>query len=71
MTRRAIAVLLLLACGGAASGGDDYPGPDPGWCCDGLCGLSAEDSEAFDVCTCEASERATQGPGRGECLAGA
>lgn len=58
-------ILAMAACGGDAA--DEHP--VPGWCCDGLCGLWAEDAEAFDTCTCEAPERATSAPGRGECLA--
>lgn len=50
------------------------PGPvvgcraDPGWCCDGVCGLTAEEADEFTECTCEAPVRRSDGPGKGECL---
>jgi hypothetical protein len=58
------ALLLLMACGGSAA--DDWR-PVPGWCCDGLCGLTGEEASVFAECTCDAVAR-HPGPGtRGEC----
>jgi hypothetical protein len=65
---RHIALILILACGGSAGDGGDPP--DPGWCCDGLCGLSAEDARAFDTCTCDGIVRGSHRGQMGECLAG-
>lgn len=62
---------LLVACGGA-HGDDLFPEhpeqPDPGWCCDGVCGLTAAEADEFTECTCEAPVRRSDGPGKGECL---
>jgi hypothetical protein len=61
-----IALLLLVACGGeAASPVDVAPF---GWCCDGYCGLSANESDYFEQCTCDGAERPGDGSGRGECV---
>ncbi len=40
--------LILEGCGGEAA-----PEPDPfGWCCEQFCGLSAEEANPFEECTC-------------------
>lgn len=46
-TKALLALLLALACGGATEE------PEPvGWCCDGICGLSPEEADPFEVCEC-------------------
>jgi hypothetical protein len=62
--KRAILLILALGCGGQAQN-DPVPF---GWCCDGLCGLSASESEYFEECSCDGAERAGDGIGRGECI---
>lgn len=64
-------VLLLVACGGAHDD-DLFPDrsePDPGWCCDGVCGLTAEEADEFTECVCNAPVRRPEAPGKGECSA--
>lgn len=56
-------LVLALACGGSA---DDRDGPEPGWCCEGVCGLTGEESSVFTSCSCDASVRPSEAM-RGEC----
>lgn len=61
-------VLLLglgLACGGEAPQVDPAPF---GWCCDGICGLTANESDDFEQCFCAGIEQPGDGDGRGECV---
>jgi hypothetical protein len=65
-----IAILVLVAaCGGATEAAEGESHPEAlGWCCDGLCGLSGEDSNAFERCSCDGAETASEAEGRGECV---
>lgn len=50
--------LLMVGCGGSVSTSDARePAPESGWCCDGVCGMSAADHElalSFGyTCTCD------------------
>jgi hypothetical protein len=63
MTRALL--LLAMACGGSA---DSPELPEPGWCCDGLCGLWASETAELERCVCDAVVRRPEGSGRGECL---
>jgi hypothetical protein len=56
--------LLLVACGSSPNAEQ----PEPGWCCEGLCGLWAEETETFRICTCDAVVRRPEPGARGECL---
>lgn len=67
-----IAVLALLViglggCGGAAEHSESAE-PPFGWCCDGFCGLSANESNYFEQCACDGYETGGDGVGRGECV---
>jgi hypothetical protein len=56
------AALLLLACGGSSE-------PEPfGWCCDGYCGLTANESAYFERCECDGVVERPEGDKRGECV---
>lgn len=55
----AVLLLALLACGGKAESAPEYVG---GWCCDGLCELSAEQKARMHACTCNGIAKAD-----GEC----
>jgi hypothetical protein len=57
--------VLALACGGSA---DDADHPEPGWCCDGICGLTGIESSVFATCSCDAVVRRSEAQ-RGECTA--
>jgi hypothetical protein len=56
-------VLLAIACGGSVDDGDQ---PDPGWCCDGVCGLTGVETAVFAECVCDAVVRRSEAL-RGEC----
>lgn len=41
--------------------------PNPGWCCDGICGLSGAEASEFATCTCDAAVSDGLWLSRGEC----
>lgn len=59
-------IVLALACGGSDEGDGQHP--EPGWCCDGICGLTGEESSVFASCVCDAVVRRSDAL-RGECTA--
>jgi hypothetical protein len=62
-TLAALLFVLLLCVDGWGCGGQSTPDDLGGWCCDGLCGLTAEEKQLFDRCTCDGVVLAN-----GECL---
>jgi hypothetical protein len=56
MIERMLMVLLFLGCAGSADDAEAF-----GWCCDGVCGLSAEDANNFARCTCDGIVRPVPG----------
>jgi hypothetical protein len=60
--RLVLGLLLCLGCAGSA----DQPEPF-GWCCDGLCGLGADDAMLFETCSCDGVVRPVPET-RGECI---
>lgn len=74
----ALTVVLLLSVDGWGCAGhaqDIAPTPEPdaagfGWCCDGICGLSAIEADLFEQCFCAGAERPAPGASIGECVEG-